>query len=694
MCFLCLSEGRAAWAVDSPAPPSPVATAPASTESAFSYPPPEVDALLSGLFAPGWNGRAVGTPTVVTVAFAEDGLDAARSGAAARLAPGTWSPFAESQRASARLALGQWAATSGLALIEVPDTPGGAGVDIRLRLEALPGTSIGQAAYPTLGHVALGLSRFGNDPLDPGGLGYLVLLHELGHALGFKHPFEGFPRLPAALDRADQTVMSYNLPPGSGPGGPLPAAPGPLDAAAARWVYGTQEAEDALGVGRAYDPAARAVLHVGTARPDAVLGTDHRDLIVLGLGNDTANARAGDDRLDGGPGSDALRGGPDSVFDGLTDRDTLLGGEGDDTLEGRAGDDRLDGGGGADLLFGDAPWGVGFGGSGHDRLAGGPGNDTLVGGRGLDTVYFDTGRRLVLLGDVVNGQTFADGRNVPTRGGTATTGPGDTDTFAEVEAFAFLDGRLAFDASDPHAYALRLHRAALGRAPDPLARDDLGDAIAAGLPTPRAAEALLAAPEFAARSPAAASGDPWALVAALYRNALGREPDPGGHAFWVSGLVSGRLPSRGDLVLAFADDRASLLATAPAVGAGLWDADDASASLARLYGTVLGRLPDLPGLHAWRTAVEAGLPPRAAAEALLAAPEFAARHGDPDGAILIATLYRNALGREPDPAGFLAWSDRLASGAVDRAALALGLSESAEVAQRMLPLTDGGIAFA
>lgn len=39
--------------------------------------------------------------------------------------------------------------------------------------------------------------------------GYQVLLHELGHALGLKHPFEGSPTLPANLDDTDHTLMSY-----------------------------------------------------------------------------------------------------------------------------------------------------------------------------------------------------------------------------------------------------------------------------------------------------------------------------------------------------------------------------------------------------------------------------------------------------------------------------------------------------
>ncbi|HEX2544404.1 MAG TPA: M10 family metallopeptidase C-terminal domain-containing protein [Ramlibacter sp.] len=42
-----------------------------------------------------------------------------------------------------------------------------------------------------------------------GGSGYATLLHEIGHALGLKHPFEGEDVLDASYDRTNFTVMAY-----------------------------------------------------------------------------------------------------------------------------------------------------------------------------------------------------------------------------------------------------------------------------------------------------------------------------------------------------------------------------------------------------------------------------------------------------------------------------------------------------
>ncbi len=46
--------------------------------------------------------------------------------------------------------------------------------------------------------------------LDYGQYGFTVLLHEMGHTLGLKHPHDGFGRLPPSVDTDVFTQMSYN----------------------------------------------------------------------------------------------------------------------------------------------------------------------------------------------------------------------------------------------------------------------------------------------------------------------------------------------------------------------------------------------------------------------------------------------------------------------------------------------------
>ena len=53
------------------------------------------------------------------------------------------------------------------------------------------------------------------DGLAPGSYGYSTLIHEMGHALGLKHPFEGAVMLPAQQESYAYSLMSYTAYAGS-----------------------------------------------------------------------------------------------------------------------------------------------------------------------------------------------------------------------------------------------------------------------------------------------------------------------------------------------------------------------------------------------------------------------------------------------------------------------------------------------
>ncbi|WP_338849607.1 DUF4214 domain-containing protein [Massilia sp. W12] len=118
--------------------------------------------------------------------------------------------------------------------------------------------------------------------LTPGKTGYQILLHEVGHALGLGHPFDGEVRLPHEQDHTDNTLMSYTS-------GKTQSTYSPNDLAALHWLYGGDGLGGKLGLG------AEGRYLTGTAQKEELRGSGGNDLLVGNGGGDTLYGEAGID---------------------------------------------------------------------------------------------------------------------------------------------------------------------------------------------------------------------------------------------------------------------------------------------------------------------------------------------------------------------------------------------------------------
>jgi GT2 family glycosyltransferase/glycosyltransferase involved in cell wall biosynthesis/SAM-dependent methyltransferase len=108
--------------------------------------------------------------------------------------------------------------------------------------------------------------------------------------------------------------------------------------------------------------------------------------------------------------------------------------------------------------------------------------------------------------------------------------------------------------------------------------------------------------------------------------------------------------------------------------------DDAIVCINSLYRAAFGRIADQEGLAVRMLHLQLGVSLEVLAEELVGSPEFHARHGSDQNVDIqyLAALYRNGLGREPDPQGLAHW---LAAGAT-RAKVLAAIASSHEALEK------------
>lgn len=283
-----------------------------------------IDALLDR--GPGWNWLTPARTTLFYTFALNDG-NASDVGSQIAAAP---SAFNAAQQAAAVLALAKLSAITGISFVATAD---GAAADLHFgAADIITASTSGLASwknsygfsgttitsYSADAYIYLDNVQFaaGNSAPAAGTSGFEVLLHELGHAFGLKHPFAEGIVLPGGEDSTANTLMSYTH--SGGPYSDFNA----YDVAALMFLYGGDGLGGALGHSSA-----------GTY----LMGTGTGNTLTGGSGDDVLRGLAGNDVLNGGGGSDtAVFSGNRALYSWTATGSgiSISGPEGNDTLGG------------------------------------------------------------------------------------------------------------------------------------------------------------------------------------------------------------------------------------------------------------------------------------------------------------------------------------------------------------------------
>ena len=217
------------------------------------------------------------------------------------------------------------------------------------------------------------------------------------------------------------------------------------------------------------------------------------------------------------------------------------------------------------------------------------------------------------------------------------------------------------------AQIIRLYQAYFLREPDPSGFDFWRNSTLDGVSLPRISAAFEGSEEFQQRYGNLTNRQ---FVDLVYQNVLGRAPDAAGANYWTGLLNQGT--TRGRVMLQFSESPEYITKT----GTVMFQ-DSNQGAAARLYMASFQRPGSPDEIEFWRQQLLAGVSLTAVADQLSVDPEFVAIYGGLSNDAYVVRLYQDLLGRNPNATeteGQLG----LLNGGASRGAVLTGFSESRE----------------